>query len=507
MRTSYDTGRAGASGVESARMMRVPSRWRWGVVDDTNDGPSLRSHTGRIRHLDAGRARELVGLFARPVAVEDDGVVYDRSDPVTAATYGWLSLDHAAAEQASADVVGHYSSHLYLHELLRLPPSVARELAAHRGHLYLDKLTTLSPGAAAALAEHRGGGLSLNNLQMLPPHVAAVLGRHEGPLTFKRLRVLGPKAAAGLAAHRDELYLGGLERLPVNVAARLALHGGDLQFDRLQRLSSLAAAHLARHRGRLHLHGLPSLTTRLAAAFARREGFLCLRDVSRLSAKQAAFLARHKGPLLFNSLRIDDTVAMLLGRHEGSLAIRIDDAIPPSQLHALLQHVGQLALTGLVTVDERRAEILAGQRLWRDAPGLSGLFLNDVKRLSTAAAGILATHRAGGLSLNGLALLSEDLAERLLQHPLLCLDGVKSVTDRVANLLASYQGGVLSLKGLERVSGSAVARLRDNPRIELPTRLREPDQQMPAHQEAHGRDSLIPAIGRLASAGEHALRA
>ena len=159
----------------------------------------------------------------------------------------------------------------------------------------------------------------------------------------------------------------------------------------------------------------------------------------------------------------------------------------------------------LMTIDERRAELLATQRLWRDAPGLSGLFLNDVKRLSTAAAGILATHRAGGLSLNGLALLSEDLAERLLPHPLLCLDGVKSVTDRVASLLASYQGGVLSLKGLERVSGSALARLRDNPRIELPTRLREAGEKV-AGAAACARDPLVAAIDRLAAAGEHALR-
>jgi hypothetical protein len=176
-------------------------------MKDAAGGPSLRKHTSTIRHLDAARARELVDLFRRPAEADEGGLVAAADDPVAAAAHGWLALDPACDSTA---VLGHYKTHLYLHELLRLPLSVARELARHRGHLYLDKLTGITDAAALAIARHRGGGLSLNNLRALSPTAARALGKHEGELSLNRLTHLDDEAAEGLGRHRNDLYLWGV---------------------------------------------------------------------------------------------------------------------------------------------------------------------------------------------------------------------------------------------------------------------------------------------------------
>ncbi len=113
---------------------------------------SFRPHTGKIRQLDAARARQLVGLFDRPAVSDEIGLTYDVNDSLTEATQGEIAIQPAATHGHSAAVIGHYSTHLYLHELLRLPLSVARELKQHRGHLYLDKLV--------AVSDRRGGPIA-----------------------------------------------------------------------------------------------------------------------------------------------------------------------------------------------------------------------------------------------------------------------------------------------------------------------------------------------------------
>ena len=100
---------------------------------------SLRSQTGRIRL----RGAELVAIFARPVVDADAALGYDRADPVAGSSCGWLTLHPAAGRDTRSESVGHYATHLYLHELLRLPLSVARQLARHRGHLFLGGLRHL----------------------------------------------------------------------------------------------------------------------------------------------------------------------------------------------------------------------------------------------------------------------------------------------------------------------------------------------------------------------------
>jgi hypothetical protein len=475
--------------------------------------PSLRDATAAIRHLDAVRARQLVALFARPVVCDGVGLAYDGGDPVVAATEGELSLETSDAHRHSTAVLGSYSTHIFLHGLLRLPRSVARVLARHRGHLYLDKLVSITDTVAGELSRHKGGGLSLNNLQGLSVAAAWALGRHAGELSLNRLRTLDPDAASGLAQHQSRLDLQGLRWLSSEAAAALAQHRGDITFHGLTTLTGRIASHLGRHRGKLHVHGVASLSAAAAEAFGRRQGYLCLQGVERLSPTQARLLAGHRGPLLFDRLDVDDAVAACLGRHEGSLAVNVRHGITLQGLESLMQHVGQVCLVGLTAVDERQARVLAAQADWHGLPGLSGLFLNGVKEITPSVAAILAGHRAGGLSLGSIEILTEDLARELVRHPLLCLDGVAGVTDRVAGILAAHSGATLSLKGLKNLSPSSLAKLRENPGIELPRRLygepARPNGRPPATAQGlvrPGRQELFRIIEQIASQGEAALR-
>jgi hypothetical protein len=116
---------------------------------------------------------------------------------------------------------------------------------------------------------------------------------------------------------------------------------------------------------------------------------------------------------------------------------------------------------------------LAAQRFCRGIAGLSYLGLGSVTRLTPAGAAILATHRAGGLALNGLRTLTADVARELVRHPLLALDRVERVTDDVAAILATHTGVTLALRGITQISPAARGRLADNPGIELPRRFYE----------------------------------
>lgn len=259
--------------------------------------------------------------------------------------------------------------------------------------------------------------------------------------------------------------------------------------DGLVRLHGRVAAHLAHHRGKLHLHGLAGLSDAVAEAFGRREGFLCLKSLQTLPASHARLLATHKGPLFLGSLELDDSAAEFLGQHEGSLSLTVQDDLSIRGLEGILRHSGPLTLAGLETIDEPRAHVLAKQPVPQGLAGLSALFLDDVEEVSPRIAGILATHRAGGLSLKGVCELTEETAQALVPHPMLCLDGVSSISDGVAKILGRYEGATLSLKGLRTVSTSGLAKLRDNPAIELPRRFYEADT---LGTDRHGTSSAEP---------------
>jgi len=466
---------------------------------------SLRSLTGRIRHLDHDRARQLVELFARPVLGDRAALGYDSDDPITSSSHGWLRVEGGPHPAGTA--VGSFATHLYLHELVRLPLSVARVLAGHRGHLYLDKLVRFTDAVAAELGRHVGGGLSLNNLRRLTVVQAEALGRHEHELSLNQIRELTPALARGLARHANELHLEGLERLSAPAAAALARHRGDLLLGGPRSLTAAVADHLATHRGKLHLHGVETLTTATAGAFGRRRGYLCLNKLRRLTPAQAELLAGHSGALMLNSVTLDQRTADCLGAHEGSLVIRLANDCGLFTLAAILGHRGAIHIDGLVDLDIPRARLLARQRRSGGQTGLDGLFLPDVRRISPPVAAVLATHRGGGLWLRGLESLDEETACELVRHPLLALDGMRKLSDRVANILATHTGGTLSLAGLETVSGRGLTALRANDDVILPPRLARPERAAGLGPPRARRSwaEIEFTIDAIALAGEEAL--
>jgi hypothetical protein len=228
--------------------------------------------------------------------------------------------------------------------------------------------------------------------------------------------------------------------------------------------------------------------------------------VDSLSPLQARLLAGHQGSLYLDRVDIGDAVAACLGQHEGSLRVHLEYGITPRRLEGLVQHRGPLTLGKLTRLDERTATILATQPGRLGGAGLSGLFLDDVEHLTPPVAAILATHRAGSLSLAGLTLLTEEVATALATHPLLCLDGVRSVTDRMAAILTSRDDATISLKGLRNLSTAALATLRGHPGIELPKHLRDPAGPPAASRPPCGKRDLIRAIQRIAHQGEAMLQ-
>ncbi len=223
----------------------------------------------------------------------------------------------------------------------------------------------------------------------------------------------------------------------------------------------------------MHLHGLTALSDGAAAALGAREGHLCLKQVRHLSPRQARCLASHRGELHLPAVDVTDDVAEALGGHAGALLIHVPDGLPHHRLEALLRHRGPLELNGLASLDERRARALAAQPCCRGITGLSYLGLGSVTRLTPAVAAILATHRAGGLALNGLRTLTADVARALVRHPLLALDCVERLTDDVAAILATHGGVTLALRGITQIGPAALARLKNNPGIELSRRFYE----------------------------------
>jgi len=209
-------------------------------------------------------------------------------------------------------------------------------------------------------------------------------------------------------------------------------------------------------------------------------------------------------------VEITDAVAHFLAHHDGSLSLSPPHGICDYHLASLITHAGPLTLGGIKKLERRTATILAGQQGKQGSPGLSGLFLDDVEHVTPPVAAILATHRAGVLSLNGIPLLSEDAARELVGHPFLNLDGVTSMTDRVADILASHAGGAISLRGLRHVSPSGLTRLRQNLGIELPHHFRDdpppPTAATAAAPPAPSRAEMIAIIERIAREGEHTLR-
>jgi hypothetical protein len=476
---------------------------------------SVREVAGTIRHLDASRARELVAAFGRPCSLDEHGVAGNVEDEVVTGAGGRVTLDGRTTQGVAAEPVANWKTHLHLHGLLRLPLSVARELAKHPGHIYLDKVATITDAVADVLRDHAGGCLSLDNLREISGHAAGALGRHAGDVSLNGLTRLSTRVALGLSQHSAELFLNGVTDLASVPTTVISRHRGHLHLNGIESLSERLAIQLSQYRGRLHLHGVRSLSDEAAEAFGSRIGHLCVPGIARLSAQQAESLSGHHGALHLKSIRLDDATAYALGRHRGSLFIRLSNDVPIHRLEAIARHQGPLEISGLTDLDVSQARVLASQVGPRGIPGLSCLFIDTVSRLSPEVATILATHSGGGLCFSGIRELSPDVARALVRHPILCLDVLAGVSDEVAAILATHTGTTLSLRGLRDASSRAIALLKAAPSVELPRRLAT--SRGPEAPPSAGRpfstsnaglrgDDLIRALQRIAMEGDVVMR-
>lgn len=476
---------------------------------------SVREVAGTIRHLDAARARELVAAFGRPCSLDEHSAAGNVEDEVVTGAGGRVTLDCRTTQGVAAEPVANWKTHLHLHGLLRLPLSVARELTKHPGHIYLDKVATITDAAAYELREHTGGCLSLDNLRTISGQMAGALGGHAGDLSLNGLNGLSLKVALGLSQHSAELHLNGLSELEPRPAAVICRHRGHLHLNGLTSASEIVATHLSLFRGRLHLHGLSSLSDQAAEAFGGRIGHLCVPGIARLSARQADLLSGHHGALHLKSIRLDDATAYALGRHRGSLFIRLPHDIPIHRLDAIVRHHGPLEVSGLTDLNEAQARVLASQAGPRNVRGLSCLLIDTISRLTPAVSTILASHTGGGLCLTAVKDLSADVARALVKHPILSLDSVATISDEVAAILGSHAGTTLSLRGLRTASSRAIAILRATPSVELPHRFATPSgsttpssyaSPRPAPSAGLHGDDLIRLLEKIARQGEIVLR-
>lgn len=240
-----------------------------------------------------------------------------------------LTPETAAVLAKHAPVKQFGYADLRINGLKTLSPKAAEALAAHQGKVLLYSLekldsvplsqklarqwgelrlglTDLSPSIAAELAKHRGNEedktrpgvtfrrqdgavsvLRLDNIAALSPETAEALSAHEGVLVLNGLTSLPPAVAASLAKRVGNsktkrpgtLVLNGLETLSTESAAALAAFTGELVLKALTELSPETAAALVQHQGRLHLTGLTKLSPETHAALLAHKNLLLPRPL------------------------------------------------------------------------------------------------------------------------------------------------------------------------------------------------------------------------------------
>lgn len=189
--------------------------------------------------------------------------------------------------------------------------------------------------------------------------------------------------------------------------------------------------------GDLFLAGLTNLSEAVAEVVARHKGTAWLDGLKTLSVKRAKTLAQHEGTLSLNGLlTLSDEVANELACHRGELFLDNVVSITSHGVEVLERHNGPVSLKGL----QFRSELGEMRSLTEDA----------IDRLA---------HYRGDLMLGRLGRLSEIEARALINRgEMLGLDGLVLVSDEVAEVLAQHRGRV-SLNGLQTLSDAAACSL------------------------------------------------
>ena len=299
--------------------------------------------------------------------------------------------------------------------------------------------------------------------------------------------IVGPSAPAA------EIDLSSSEEITVEQARELVEQGGELKLDGLKTLSPEVAEKLGDAGGEIHLNGLTSLSPEAAEALTRPDIALQLNGLAELSPEVAEKLFRLPRALELNGLTsLSKGVAEQIGQYSGYLRMAGVQTLTDRQAELLASHTGYLGLQGLVALSDAAAESLGRHQ--------GPLSLTALSELSPQAAAALARH-GFFIRLDGLTTISDEAAAALAsQDGTLGLRGITTLSDQAAVALARHEG-VVYLLGLEQVSPAAAAALRGNPRIKLPARFRNDDEDSgnatTLEEETLIREHQLAAAGKL----------
>jgi hypothetical protein len=205
------------------------------------------------------------------------------------------------------------------------------------------------------------------------------------------------------------------------------------------------------------LNGLRSISEQTASALAQHHGWLSLDGLTSLSPEVARCLAQHRH-------------ISHLGDFYNSLSLGGLQDLGNESSAALAEYPGNLKLNGLRTLSETTARCLARHHTdtqWDVAEQYS-LMLDGLEQLSDEAAIAISEYR-GGLSLDGLTVLSTTAIRAFANHPgqALSLGRLDAMPDDVAAMFGARRKS-LHMPSLRNVSPLGVELLRQNPDVILP---------------------------------------
>ncbi|EMI19541.1 hypothetical protein RMSM_03530 [Rhodopirellula maiorica SM1] len=384
------------------------------------------------------------------VAIEDDAA------ELLSQLADWLRLDGLKClSNTAADSLGKHAGNLMLCSLEHLSDDAAESLSKHEGDLDLGGLDSLSDAAAKSLSKHTGH-LSLNGLKRLSETAAESLGKHEGRLSLDGIEVASDTVVEKLRHNRGDLSLRGLTELSEAVAKILvgiAGEGGSVYLDALEHLSAAVAEVLSNHRGNLSLGGLKTLSDSAAASLSRHRQSLSLDGLTDLTES----VAKSLGEIVGQSYLED--YAELCKPEPFDDAVR---ELTIDELYKLTVRVDELSLNGLKSLSDEAAENLSKYKGF--------LSLNSVDTLSESARSSFSRMQRGA-SLNEYiktikSLTDSDadvafaamLARGRLQNEILEFDSLRELSSGAAKELALFDGW-LHLNGLSVISDEVAEHL------------------------------------------------
>jgi len=368
----------------------------------------------------------------------------------------------ATLSPVAARALVEYSGPLVLNGIRKVDAAIVQVLASRRQNVTLleglEELTDRRLAKMLAISGDENGGVFLRRLRKLLPDAAKVLAKAECRLYFGGHARFSPKVNQILSRAHGEVLFSGRKRLRLENVLGLGSagkpHDGELRFVGTSQIDADAASELARYPGSsIHFMGLKEITPEAAKEIAQFSGRLDLRDLTAVPPEAAIAIANGKAE---TRLQDFDSEAS-----DGSLIVRLSDAgvfnlgdirhLPPA-VAATLSAAPVLEFRNLKKLTPAAARVLAEKHK-------GSLFLNGLESLPDRVAAALSGHE-GSLSLRGLTHISLAAARSLISiKGTLTLGGLKKLGPRLAGVLAEFRGSLM-LDGLTELTPAVARRLQ-----------------------------------------------